>query len=428
MKIHNINNILILFALSVLYIIYVQIIIYAALIDFINIIDWVQRKLKGISKITTGGTPNTNNIDFWQPHEISWMSSGEVNNKRIKETEKKISRVGLTNSSAKIIEERSVLIALAGQGKTRGKVAINEIPLSTNQSIAAITPVNELDTDFLYYNLEKRYLELRSISSGDGSRGGLNKKILEEISVLMPNLNEQIKISIILNQIDKAIALHQEKIKLKEILKNNLLINLFTYNHNIHPIYMYGNKLDKWTNYKLIDLLSVNCEKNKELFYTKNSVLSVSRTHGTINQIEFQGRSFASNNLSNYKVVKKGQIIYTKSPLKGAEYGIFKYSTLNGIVSPLYAVYTTKKDIEAKYIHHYFSVENRLNKYLAPLISKGAKNTINITDTDALMGYINIPSITKQRDISSLLDIIDHDIKKNNIKIDIYIYKLKVHF
>ncbi len=85
------------------------------------------------SEIVAGGTPNTGHPEYWNPKEIPWMSSGEINNKVIYSTDNMISKIGFSNSSAKWVKEKSVLIALAGQGKTRGTVAISEIPLTTNQ-------------------------------------------------------------------------------------------------------------------------------------------------------------------------------------------------------------------------------------------------------------------------------------------------------
>ena len=99
---------------------------------------WEQRQLGDVSEIMSGGTPSTQIENYWVPKEIPWLSSGEVHKKRITYTDNMISRLGLENSSARWIRQNSVLIALAGQGKTRGTVAINCIPLTTNQSIAAI--------------------------------------------------------------------------------------------------------------------------------------------------------------------------------------------------------------------------------------------------------------------------------------------------
>lgn len=108
-----------------------------------------------------------------------------------------------------MIPENSVLIALAGQGKTRGTVAINRIPLATNQSIAAMTFSNEIVPEFVFSNLENRYEEIRRMSSGDGSRGGLNKRIVGDIEIPYTSKEEQDKIGEYFNNLDNLITLHQ---------------------------------------------------------------------------------------------------------------------------------------------------------------------------------------------------------------------------
>ena len=99
--------------------------------------DWKLKKIGDLATVTAGGTPSTKNKNYWGG-EIPWMNSGEINLKRIKNVEGRITDEGLKNSSTKLIPIKSILMALAGQGKTRGKVAINEIKLCTNQSLAAI--------------------------------------------------------------------------------------------------------------------------------------------------------------------------------------------------------------------------------------------------------------------------------------------------
>ena len=188
---------------------------------------WEQRKISDVSKITTGGTPNTKVSEYWNPGEIPWLSSGEVHKKYIAFTDNMISRTGMENSSARMVQENSVLIALAGQGKTRGTVAINRIPLTTNQSIAAMTFDNTMNPEFVFSNLEIRYDELRSISSGDGSRGGLNKQLIGNIIIPRPSLEEQIKIGEFFKDFNNFITLHQRKIDMLKKLKSACLSEMF---------------------------------------------------------------------------------------------------------------------------------------------------------------------------------------------------------
>lgn len=182
--------------------------------------EWRGRKLGSHAEILTGGTPKTQINEYWEPSEIPWMSSGEINKKRLSSTDNMISTLGFENSSARWVKEKSILIALAGQGKTRGTVATNQIPLTTNQSIAAIVPTDELHYEFVFQNLENRYSELRLMSSGDGTRGGLNKKIISDIVIISPTIEEQAKIGDFFKQLDDTIRLQQQELDaLKETKK-----------------------------------------------------------------------------------------------------------------------------------------------------------------------------------------------------------------
>ena len=163
-----------------------------------------------------------------------------------------------------------------------------------------------------------------------------------------------------------------------------------------------------WEQRRLGDLLKVSKERNNKNEYTKEQVLSVSREVGTVNQIEYQGRSFAGADISGYKVVHLGQMIYTKSPLKDAPYGIFQNVTVEGIVSPLYAVYNSTDKALASFIGLQLKDDNLATHYLSPLVSKGAKNTINVTDEGALGGIVFHPSIAEQQEIIDFFTALDH--------------------
>lgn len=159
-----------------------------------------------IAKLTAGGTPSTSIPEYWNGN-VPWMSSGEVHKKRVRNVDGRISEEGLKNSSAKLVPAGTVLIALAGQGKTRGTVAIAETELSTNQSVAAVLPNrNEVIPDYLFHNLDSRYVELRNLSMGQG-RAGLNLTILESIVIFLPEKKEQESVVAVLNCIDTNITL-----------------------------------------------------------------------------------------------------------------------------------------------------------------------------------------------------------------------------
>ena len=149
----------------------------------------------------------------------------------------------------------------------------------------------------------------------------------------------------------------------------------------------------------LEECLSVCNERNAKMQYDKEDALSVSDEFGVVNQIRHLGRSYAGKDVSGYKILRKNQIVYTKSPLRQKPYGIIKENEFeDGIVSVLYAVYDTKEGVNPSFLNRYFEPYGRINKYLTPLISKGAKNTINISDEQALKGKIFIPTDIKEQE------------------------------
>ena len=154
-------------------------------------------------KIYSGGTPKTGESEYWEKGTIPWMSSGEVNLGTIYQTEKFITEEGLANSSAKFVPVDSLVIALAGQGKTRGKVARIKIKLTTNQSLAALTfESNKVCSDYVYHYMVTQYEKLRQISSGSGTRGGLNLQMISNFPIPLPPLSEQQRIATILDKFD----------------------------------------------------------------------------------------------------------------------------------------------------------------------------------------------------------------------------------
>jgi len=138
-----------------------------------------------------GATPSTKISKYWDNGTIPWMSSGEVHAGRISTTEKLISQSGYDSCSTKMVPAKSVVIALAGQGKTRGTVAITEIELCTNQSLCCIIPNNNVLSDYLYYHLKLRYEEMRNLAGIADGRGGLNLKLIQGIKILVPELDAQ---------------------------------------------------------------------------------------------------------------------------------------------------------------------------------------------------------------------------------------------
>ncbi|RXV75006.1 restriction endonuclease subunit S [Ligilactobacillus murinus] len=161
-----------------------------------------------------------------------------------------------------------------------------------------------------------------------------------------------------------------------------------------------------------------NTDRNKALKYDKSDVLSVSGEFGIVNQIAFQGRSFAGESVAEYHIVETDDIVYTKSPLKANPYGIIKVNNGNpGIVSTLYAVYHPI-DVIPQYIDYYFCNDLRLNKYLKPLVNIGAKHDMKVNNAAVLFGDVYFPNATEQSKIVEFLQILDYRIKKQRALVE----------
>lgn len=138
-----------------------------------------------------------------------------------------------------------------------------------------------------------------------------------------------------------------------------------------------------------------------------------------MNQIELKGRSFAGSSVRDYGVVKTGDIVYTKSPLRSNPFGIFKTNKgCPGIVSTLYAVYRPTARVIPDFVQDYFNLDYRVNKYLRPLVNKGAKNDMQVSAANALGGEVQFPGLEEQAAISRFFSQFDSLITLHRRKLE----------
>ena len=170
---------------------------------------------------------------------------------------------------------------------------------------------------------------------------------------------------------------------------------------------------------ELLHYLVENTARNKQLKFGKENVLSVSGEYGIVNQIAFQGRSFAGESVADYHVVETDDIVYTKSPLKANPYGIIKVNNgVPGIVSTLYAVYHPLKTVVPRFVDFYFSNNLRINKFLKPLVNIGAKHDMKVNNTFVLTGTVVFPPLREQQKIVDFLTVLDRRIDIQRKKVE----------
>jgi type I restriction enzyme S subunit len=178
---------------------------------------WSSASLRWLSTRYSGGTPDKLNLDYWTDGTIPWLNSGEVNQSFISAPSTYITEEAFRNSSAKWIPQGALVMALAGQGKTKGMVAQLGIPTTCNQSMAAIIPTQEQDARFLFWWLTSNYQNIRNMAGGD-LRDGLNLELLGNIPCPLAPLTEQQTIAAFLDsetgKIDALIAEQQRLVDL----------------------------------------------------------------------------------------------------------------------------------------------------------------------------------------------------------------------
>jgi type I restriction enzyme S subunit len=191
--------------------------------------SWKLESLGTHHSVVSGGTPSRSNPAYWSGGTIPWVKTTEVNYCVINETEEHITQLGLESSAAKLLPTGTLLMAMYGQGVTRGKVAALGIEAACNQACAAITATDEaISPRYLYYFLNWRYEAIRSLAHG-GQQQNLNLEIVRDLSVAYPQTeSEQHEIVAILDAIDRKIALHRQKRAVLEELFKSLLHKLMT--------------------------------------------------------------------------------------------------------------------------------------------------------------------------------------------------------
>jgi type I restriction enzyme S subunit len=182
-------------------------------------VHWGTVALKWVSRVFAGGTPDKTKAHYWENGSIPWLNSGTVNQVIISEPSAFITTEAFNSSSARWIPSGSLVMALAGQGKTKGMVAQLALRATCNQSMAAIIPSGNVKPRYLFWWLSSNYQSIRNMAGGD-LREGLNLELIGDIPLLMPSEEEQTQIASFLDHEIACIdMLIEEQQRLIELLK-----------------------------------------------------------------------------------------------------------------------------------------------------------------------------------------------------------------
>ena len=330
----------------------------------------------------------------------------------------------LPKFAGSILREGDVIFADTAEDEAAGKcVELRKLPKEPTISGLHTIPARPrffFGTGYLghYLNSDAYHRQLLPLMQGIKVIS-VSKAALQDTQVRFPGLSEQAAIGAALSEIDNLITLHQRKYDKLVILKKSMLEKMFPKDGESVPEIRFAGFTDPWEQRKLGDYVVVSTAKNADGRFNKEDVLSVSGEYGIVNQIAFQGRSFAGSSVLNYGIVNTGDIVYTKSPLNSNPYGIIKVNKgIPGIVSTLYAVYRPQDNVHTNFIQVYFEQHERMNNYMHPLVNKGAKNDMKVTAENALKGVVTFPSREEQVIISEFFDRLDSLITLHQRKYD----------
>lgn len=169
--------------------------------------SWPRRALGDLAQIRTGGTPSRT-IEANYGGAIPWVKTGEVNGQPIRSTEESLTEAGLRNSNCQVFPAGSVVVAMYGQGKTRGRCSTLEIEATTNQACAVVLPSDKLFATFLFAQLSMSYERLRDLGRG-GNQPNLNLSLVSGFEVIVPPIVEQHRFDRRVETINHAKAAHQ---------------------------------------------------------------------------------------------------------------------------------------------------------------------------------------------------------------------------
>lgn len=367
--------------------------------------SWDKSRIDKICRLSSGSTPRRDAVENFAG-DILWVTSGELKRRTIEDTREKISETAVVNSHLEIYDPGTVVIAIYGleAAGIRGTVSIIEKQCTISQACMAFTEFKGIDNEFFYY----WYLnngQIIGLRYAQGTKQqNLSTDIVGSFPICFPSQGEQQRIASILTTQDKVIELKEKRLAEKQRQKKYLMQQLLAGKKRLPGF------SGEWKNIKLCEVLSERKEKNVE---QNLRICSVAVQKGVVDQVEHLGRSYAANDTSNYSVAHYGDIIYTKSPTGDFLYGIVKQNLLQETVavSPLYGVFTPMTFGLGYFLHTYFQSAICARNYLLPIVQKGAKNTINITNDTFISSKLYLPlDVEEQKAIADTFIAADREI------------------
>lgn len=368
--------------------------------------EWHIKQLSEIGTLKAGGTPSTFVQSFWNGN-INWLQSGAVQNNVVypNAVTKRISQEGLEHSSAYIIKEDSVLIAITGA--TCANVGYLTFPSAANQSVVAIKNGDETNSKFLFQNLLTQRAQILSFRGGS-AQGGVSLSTLKKIKVLVPTLKEQNNIARLLSSLDLMIENLTAKIVSLNQFREASLCFMFPTSNQASPTLRFEGFSEPW---KEVSMNDVFTERHEISTITKQlPQLSFTIAEGVIfpEDRKSNKRDFLIKDKDNkkYLVTRRGDIIYNPA---NVIYGAIHQNHLtDGVVLPIYKIFKTEQDPNfMEYLVRRPSFIKEMTIYMEGTVTK--LKTLK-PESFLKMKALIAPTLDEQKAIGSFLRSLDERI------------------
>ncbi|MEQ1248149.1 restriction endonuclease subunit S [Acinetobacter soli] len=374
---------------------------------------WSDGELGDIAHITSGGTPSRDKIEYWVNGTIPWIRTTEVQNcvLNLEDAKEFITEIGLKKSSAKLVPAGSILLAMIGQGKTRGQVALLNFEATTNQNCAVIIFNANNDPAFYFHYLLSQYENIRGASNSAG-QSNLSGSLVKTIRVPIPPLIEQQQIAQILSTWDQAISVTEKLLENTVEKKDALMQQLLT--GKKHLLNENGEMFSgTWKSTKVKDIFipDVLLATNQDF-----PIFSVTKA-GLVNQSEYFNKAVASEDTSKYRVVKKGRFVMSGLNfwMGSVDVHLIDYPV---IVSPAYKVFEITNLTSPEFMKYF--IRSNLFKRLLEVSSVVGASVVRRNFSESIFNNYEflLPSLEEQKKIAEVLSLADQEIETLQKKLD----------
>lgn len=369
--------------------------------------EWEVKRLEEIAEIKSGTTPLRSIEDYFLKGNIPWVKTTDLNNGLLYETEEKVTQKALDETSLRILPKGTVLVAMYGGFNQIGRTALLTLDATINQALSALL-LNKTIADnlFILYWLNHNVGSWKRYAASSRKDPNITSRDVALFQTPIPPLNEQQKIAKILSEWDVAIEKQTLLIEKLALRKRALMQQLLTGKKRVKG---FNGKVKKQ---QLKSYLLEISSRNSNNRIT--NVLSVTNSRGFISQSEQFERVVASEDVTKYKIVRKGQFAYNPSRINVGSLDMLKHVD-HGILSPMYIVFEANREhFNPSFLYYHLKSES-FTKHIPMYVQGSVRDSLSFDGLTAMKFYI--PSLPEQIAIAEILSIADEEIDTARVKL-----------